>query len=68
MTEIEEKLWLENIQLRKQAHYYKNLHGRALAKQHEQAAQIAILKIKVAEYSKTGAAAAPTYPPIRPRP
>ncbi len=52
MTEIEEKLWLENIQLRQQAHFYQNLHERALAKQHEQAAQIEVLKSRVAELQK----------------
>ena len=52
MTEGEEKLWLENIQLRQQAHYYQRLHERALAKQSEQAAQIQVLKAKVAELQK----------------
>ena len=52
MTECEEKLWLENIQLRQQAHYYQNLHERALAKQQEQAAQIEVLKAKIAELQK----------------
>ena len=52
MTEVEEKLWLENIQLRQQAHYYQSLHARALAKQQEQADQIEVLKAKVAELQK----------------
>lgn len=52
MTEAEEGLWLENIQLRQQAHYYQSLHARALAKQQEQAGQIEVLKAKVAELQK----------------
>ena len=52
MTEVEEKLWLENIQLRKQAHYYQSLHAQALVKQQEQADQIDALKAKVAELQK----------------
>jgi len=52
VTEIEDKLWLENIQWRQQAHFYQNLHERALAKQHEQAAQIEVLKSQVAELQK----------------
>ena len=52
MTEAEEKLWLENIQLRQQAHYYQSLHARALTKQQEQAGQIEVLKAKVAELQK----------------
>ncbi len=52
MTESEEKLWLENIQLRQQARLYQSLHERALAKQQEQAAQIQGLKAKVAELQK----------------
>ena len=52
MTEAEEKLWLENIQLRQQAHYYQSLHARALAKQQEQADKIEVLKAKVAELQK----------------
>jgi len=35
VTEAKKKLRLENIQLRKQAHSYKSLHARALAKQQE---------------------------------
>jgi len=52
VTEIEEKLWLENIRLRQQAHYYQSLHARALVKQQEQAAQIEVLKAKVAELNQ----------------
>ena len=52
MTEVEEKLWLENIQLRQQAHYYQSLHAQALVKQQEQADQIEVLKAKVAELQK----------------
>ena len=52
MTEIEEELWLENLRLRQQAHYYQNLHARALVKQQEQASQIEVLKAKVAELQK----------------
>jgi hypothetical protein len=52
VTEGEKKLWLENIQLRQQAHYYQSLHERALAKQSEQAAQIQVLQAKVAELQK----------------
>ena len=52
MTEGEEKLWLDNIQLRQQAHYYQSLHEHALAKQNEQAAQSQVLKAKVAELQK----------------
>lgn len=52
MTESAERLWLENIQLRQQAHYYQSLHERALAKQQEQAAQIQALKAKVAELNQ----------------
>ena len=52
VTESEEKLWLENIQLRQQAHYYRDLHERDLAKQRAQAAQIEALKAKVAELQK----------------
>lgn len=52
MTEREEKLWLENIELRQQARLYQSLHERALAKQQEQAAQIQVLKARVAELNK----------------
>ena len=52
MTETEEKLWLENIRLRQQAHYYQSLHARALVKQQEQADQIEVLKAKLAELQK----------------
>ena len=52
MSETEEKLWLENIRLRQQAHYYKDLHARALVKQQEQADQIEVLKAKLAELQK----------------
>jgi transposase len=52
VTEAEKNLWLENIQLRQQAHYYQRLHARALAKQQEQADQIEVLKAKVAELQK----------------
>jgi len=52
VTEGEEKLWLDNIQLRQQAHYYQSLHERALAKQNEQATQIQVLKAQVAELKK----------------
>ena len=52
MTDAEEILWLENIQLRKQAHSYKSLHARALAKQQELKDQIEVLKAKVAELKK----------------
>ena len=52
MTVAEKKLRLENIQLRKQARYYKSLHARALAKQQELKDQIEVLKAKVAELKK----------------
>jgi transposase len=52
VTESEEKLWLETIELRQQARLYQSLHERALAKQKEQAAQIQVLKAKVAELQK----------------
>jgi transposase len=52
VTESEEKLRLENIELRQQARLYQSLHERALAKQSEQAAQIQVLKAKVAELQK----------------
>jgi hypothetical protein len=52
VTEIEEKLWLENIHWRQQAHYYRNLHERTLAKQHEQVVQIEVLRAKIAELQK----------------
>jgi hypothetical protein len=52
VTEVEEKLWLENIQLRQQAHYYQSLHARALVKQQQQADPIDALKAKVAELQK----------------
>jgi transposase len=52
VTETEEKLWLENIRLRQQAHYYQSLHARALVKQQEQADQIEGLKAKLAELQK----------------
>jgi len=52
VTETEEKLWLENIRLRQQAHYYQRLHARALVKQQEQADQIEVLKAKLAELQK----------------
>jgi len=52
VTEVDEKLWLENIQLRKQAHSYKSLLARALAKQQEMEDQIEVLKAKVAELQK----------------
>jgi len=52
VTETEEKLWLENIRLRQQAHYYQSLHARALVKQQEQADQIEVLKAKLAELQK----------------
>ena len=49
MTHTEEQLWLENIQLRQQAHYYQSLHERAVAKHQEFLAQITVLQAKVAE-------------------
>ena len=52
MTEAEATLRLENIQLRKQARYYKSLHARALAKQQELEDQIEVLKAKFAELQK----------------
>jgi len=52
VTEAEKTLRLENIQLRKQAHSYKSLHARALAKQQELEDQIEVLKAKVAELQK----------------
>jgi transposase len=52
VTESEEKLRLENIELRQQARLYQSLHERARAKQKEQAAQIQVLKAKVAELQK----------------
>ena len=52
VTESEEKLWLENIELRQQACLYQSLHERALAKQKEQAAQIQVLKARIAELQK----------------
>ena len=52
MTESEEKLRLETIELRQQARLYQSLHERALAKQKEQAEQIQVLKAKVAELQK----------------
>jgi transposase len=52
VTESEEKLRLETIELRQQARLYQSLHERALAKQKEQAEQIQVLKAKVAELQK----------------
>ena len=49
MTESIEQLRAENIRLRQQAHYYKSMHARAVARLQRVLAMAAALKQKVAE-------------------
>jgi transposase len=49
VAETLEQLRAENIQLRREAHYYKSLHAKAVAKLERAAAIITALKQKVAE-------------------
>lgn len=52
VTETLAQLRKENIDLRQQAHYYKSLHAKAVAKLEEAQGIIAALKTKVAEMAR----------------